>query len=54
MLSYHGENRGERLGDAIEDFHLLKKSHKPCRGFHKVLKARRTCFISFIKLVLST
>ena len=55
------ENRGERLGefesrsvktrDAVEGFHLLDISHKLCRGFHQIMNARRTCFISFIKLL---
>ena len=32
----------------VEGFHLLENSHKLCRG-----KARRTCFIYFIKLLFS-
>ena len=58
-----GENRGECLGefesrsentrDAVEGFHLLENSHKLCLGFHQVMEARRTCFISFIKLLFS-
>ena len=58
-----GENQGERLGksegrsvktrDAVEGFHLLKNSPKFCRGFHQAMKARRTCFISFIKVLFS-
>ena len=32
---------------------LLLNSHKLCRGFHQAMKARRTCFISFIKLLFS-
>ena len=31
----------------------LKNSHKLCRGFCQAIKARRTCFISFIKLLFS-
>ena len=58
--SQPGENHGKPLGefesrsvktrDAVEDFHLLENSHKLCQGFHKVMEARKTCFISFIKL----
>ena len=60
---YPDENRGERLGelqstsvktrDAIEGFHLLENSYKLCQGFHQAMKARRTCFISFLKLSFS-
>ena len=35
-----------------EGFHLLENSPKLCRGFHEAMKARRTCFISFIKLLI--
>ena len=39
--------------DAVEGFHTLEKSHKRCLGFHQqAMKAWRTCFISFIKLLL--
>ena len=31
-------------------FHLLENSHKLYRGFHQAMKAKRTRFISFIKL----
>ena len=58
-----GENRGKRFRefesrsvktrDAVESFHLLENSHKLCRGFHQTMKARRTCFISFMKLLFS-
>ena len=33
--------------------HLLENSHKLCRGFQQAMKARTTCFISFIKLLFS-
>ena len=32
-------------------FHLLENFHKLCRGFYQAMKARTTCFISFIKLL---
>ena len=61
--SQPGENRGERLGefesrsvktrDAVLGFHLLENSHKLCRGFQQTMEARKTCFISFIKLLFS-
>ena len=47
------ETRSVKTLDAVEGFHLLENSHKLCRGFHHVMKARRTCFISFIKLLFS-
>ena len=60
---HSGENRGERLGefesrsvtirDTVEGFHLLENSHKHCQGFQQAMEARRTCFISFIKLIFS-
>ena len=60
MPSKPGENRNERLGefesrsvktrDAVKGFHLLKNSHKLCRGFQQTMEAQTTCFISFIKL----
>ena len=63
VLSYPGENRGERLGefesrsvktrDAVEDFHLLENSHRLCLSFHQAMKARRACYISFLKLLFS-
>ena len=34
-------------------FHLLKNSHKLCRGFQQAMEARTTCFITFIKLLFS-
>ena len=34
--------------DAVEGFHLLKNSHKLCRGFHQAIKARRTYLIYFL------
>ena len=37
--------------DAVDGFHLLENSHKLCRGFHQAMKARKTCFISLIKLL---
>ena len=58
--SYPGENRDEHLGEfesrsvktqvAVEVFHLLENSHKLCRRFQQAMKARTTCFVSFIKL----
>ena len=47
------ESRWEKTLEAVKGFHLLKNSHKLCQGFHQAMKARRTCFISFIKLVFS-
>ena len=32
---------------------LLENSHKLCRGFQQAMGARKTCFISFIKLLFS-
>ena len=32
--------------------HLLENSHKHCRGFHQVMKARRTCFFIFYKIII--
>ena len=61
--SQPSESRGERLGefvnrsvktrDAVDGFHLLENSHKLCQGFHQDMKARITCFISFVKLLFS-
>ena len=44
------ESRSVKTRDEFEGFHLLENSQKLCRGFHQAMKARRTCFISFIKL----
>ena len=58
--SQPGENQGEGLGefesrsvktrDAGEGFHLIENSHKLYRGFQQDMKARKTCFISFVTL----
>ena len=59
--SYSYENQGECLGEfesgsvktreAVDGFYLLEDSSKLCRGFHQAMRARKTCFISFIKLI---
>ena len=45
------ESRSVKTRDAVEGFHLLENSDKLCRGFHQAMKARKTCFIPFIKLL---
>ena len=42
------ESKSAKYRDAAEC--LLENSHKLCHGFLHAMKARRTCFISFIKL----
>ena len=42
-----------KTGDAVKGFHMLENSHKLCQGSHQAVKARLTCFISFIKLLFS-
>ena len=39
-----------KTGDAFESFHLLDNSHKLGQGFQQAMEARKTCFISFMKL----
>ena len=45
--------RSVKTRNAVEGFHLLENSHKPCRCFQQAMEARITCFISFIKLLFS-
>ena len=50
--SLPGENRSEHFGEFKSRSVKTrdKNSHKLCRVFHQAIKARRACFISFIKL----
>ena len=47
------ESRSVKTRDAVEGFHLLENSHKLCQGFQQAMEARKTCFISFMKLLFS-
>ena len=37
----------------FRSIHLLENSLKLCRGFHQAMEARKTCFISFVRLIFS-
>ena len=47
------DSRSVKTRDAVKEFQILENSEKLCRGFHQAMKARRTCFISFMKLLFS-
>ena len=64
VSSKPGENRGKHLGefegrsvvtrDAVDGFICSRILTLNVRlGFHQAMKARRTCFISFLKLLFS-
>ena len=42
-----------KTGAEVEGFHLLENSYSFCLGFQQAMKARTTCFISFINLLIS-